>query len=722
MKIKFIYLIFFLQTYLFATTLFAQTDSLWNEFEKIPKIQQNIPVLIELTTKMSDFDVDSALNCAYHIQKIEVSDTAYQLQGNVLIMLGTITKLAGNYEEANMYLNQSLNFSEKHRLVSAQIISLYQIGDLNRCIGLLDLSLQYLYLSLNLAYTHQVNQQYPQIYDRISSTYFQLAAHNYFRFENMEIPNQNDIGKGKKTPADFIKLCKIYADSAIIYSQLNNDIRTNLSALNLLGAYYRQEKQYDKAIDYFNKALDLSILNGINRDVPNFYANIAKAYFDMKNYHKAIECGLKGYKIADELNIIVYKSMLANVLRFSYVEIKDFEHALEYYIAESETRNIIYSQENWNQITELDKKYQTEQRQKEIEYQKEMLNLKDTEVFRLNIIIIILLIVFVVIIIGIFYIQQQKKKIRLQAEKIGEQFTNLEKLDSFKESLTHALVHDLKNPLSQILTNTENPDVRFASNKMLRLIMNLLDVEKYENTKFVLNKEIHSLLELFQIVKKEHTISLNQKNLQLKHHFADYHVTADKDIILRVFDNLLSNAIRFSPLNNTIDVFAEENNNLIEIGIKNYGQTIPDDELPFIFDKYRHFGKNNNPSYRSTGLGLTFCKMAIEAHGQKILVRNEPDGVRFSFTLEGKISKQQIKVMPEKEPEIVFSDCEINLLRSFFNELQKYKVFEISDILRIIRQIPDTTENIINMKKQFNNVVFASNAELYDLLIKKILD
>jgi hypothetical protein len=114
--------------------------------------------------------------------------------------------------------------------------------------------------------------------------------------------------------------------------------------------------------------------------------------------------------------------------------------------------------------------------------------------------------------------------------------------------------------------------------------------------------------------------------------------------------------------------------------------------------------------------------MAIEAHGQKILVRNEPDGVRFSFTLEGKISKQQIKVMPEKEPEIVFSDCEINLLRSFFNELQKYKVFEISDILRIIRQIPDTTENIINMKRQFSNVVFASNAELYDLLIKKILD
>jgi len=722
MKINFTFIICFLPLFLFASTLFAQTDSLMSIFKKTPKTVQNIQNLIDLTTKISDYNVDSALNCTYQIQKIVLPNTAYELQCKVLIKLGSITKLKGKYTEANSYLNKALEVSEKNKLIASQIISLYQIGDLNRCIGLLDLSLQYLYLSRNLAYKHKVNHQYPQIYDRISSTYFQLADHNYFRFENVEVPNQNDIGKGKKTPADFIKLCKIYADSTIFYAQLSKDIPANLSALNLLGAYYRQEKQYNKAIEYFDKAIELSLQNGIITDVSNFYSNIARTYFELKNYHKSVEYALKGYKIADQLNILAYKSTLAYVLRISYVEMNDFENALKFHIVESESRDSIYSEQNWNQITELDKKYQTKQRKKEIEHQQEMLKLKDTEVFRLNIIIIIMLIVFIVIVGDIVYIQRQKKKIHVQAQKINEQYTNLEKLDHFKELLTHALVHDLKNPLSQILTNTDNPDIRFASNKMLRLIMNLLDVEKYENTKFTLNKEIHSLTEILQMVKKEHSISLNQKNLQLKFHFTDYLITADKEIISRVFDNLLSNAIRFSPLNSTIDIFAEENNvNGIEIGIKNYGQTISTDELPYIFDKYRHFGNNKNSSYRSTGLGLTFCKMAIEAHGQKISVRNEANGVRFSFTLEGEKSNPQKQTIPEKTTETALSHTEISILKPFFHELQNIEVFQISDIHRILNQIPDNTENIVNAKTQIRNAVFASNIELYNHLLRTII-
>ena len=70
----------------------------------------------------------------------------------------------------------------------------------------------------------------------------------------------------------------------------------------------------------------------------------------------------------------------------------------------------------------------------------------------------------------------QKEEIEAQAEKIGEQFKHLEKLDLFKESLTHALVHDLKNPLSQILLGAGNHEVNYPARKMMRLITNMLDV------------------------------------------------------------------------------------------------------------------------------------------------------------------------------------------------------------------------------------------------------
>lgn len=717
MKTTYAIAICFLILNFLSIKLFAQTDSLLDEFIKTPKTIDNIPKLIHFTQDLSDNNVDSALNCAYRIQQIEIPANEYELQTNVLTTIGIMTKLVGKYDEANAYLSQAVDIAEKHNLVSLQIIILYEIGDLNRCIGLLDQSLHYLYLSRNLAYKYKVNHQHPKIYDRISATYYQLADHNYHRFENIEIPNQKDIGPGKKTTADYIKLCKIYADSAIIYSKQNQDIRTNLSSLNILGAYFRYEKQYNKAIEYLNKALDLATRNHFKTDIPNYYANISKTWFDQKNYEKAIETGLKGYNIANELNIVAYKSILAHALRISYVEIKDFENALRFHIDETETRNIIYSQENWNKISELDKKYQSEQKQKEIEHQKELNNLKNAEVFRLNIIIIILLVVFAGIVAGIIYIQKQKKRIRAQAEKISAQYQNLEKLGRFKESLTQTLVHDLKNPLSQILINTDNPNIRFASNKMLRLVMNLLDVEKYETTQFVLNKEIHSLSDVMNEVKNYHILGLDEKNLSLNFRFTDYLITADKEIILRVFDNLLSNAIRFSPLNSSIDVFAEKNNdNTIQIDIKNHGQNISEEELPHIFVKYRHFEKNDKSSYRSTGLGLTFCKMAVEAHGQKIYAQNETDGVLFSFTLEGKKTNDQQQIQREKEPCTKLSQDEINLLQPYFQELQNIEVFNISDIYRIINQIPDKSENIINIKKQIINAVFASNVELYNRL------
>ncbi len=313
----------------------------------------------------------------------------------------------------------------------------------------------------------------------------------------------------------------------------------------------------------------------------------------------------------------------------------------------------------------------------------------------------------------------QKEEIETQSEKIIEQYERLEKLDHFKESLTHTLVHDLKNPLSQITLNNDNPTVQLSVRKMMRLITNMLDVEKYETTQFKLNKENHSLHEMLQEIKKEHELSLQEKNLNLNLNFDNYTVNTDKDIIMRVFDNLLSNAIRFSPLNQNIDVFAQNvDENTIQIGIKNYGDTIPEEALPHIFDKYRHEEKSIKSTHRSTGLGLAFCKMAIEAHQQKISVRNESDGVVFSFTLSGEKPSQQIINKEEVIQEMLLTDAEKSILKPYFERLQKLEVYEISDILEILNEITQETENINALKQQIRNAAFACNVALYDHIIR----
>lgn len=702
MKLKYNFILWFLLSNVMTYNSFAQADSLLYEFNKTPKTEANILSLIDLTFNISDYNADSALCCAYTLQKLEIPANEFELQGKRFLMLGTITKLKGKYEEANSYLNQALEIAEKQHLVTLQIISLYQIGDLNRCIGLLDESLQMLYLSRNLAYQHHLNHQYPKIYDRLSATYFQLADHDFNRFANIEIPNQNDIGTGKKTPADYIGLCKIYADSATIYAKLNNDIQTHLSSLNLIGAYFRYKKQYNDAIDYFYKALDLSIKLGFKTNVPNYYANISKACFDQEKYDQAIETGLKGYAIADELGMESYKSILSHTLSISYEKLKDFENALAFHIIETETREYLYSQENWSQISELDKKYQSEKKQQEIEYQKELLKLKNTEVFRLNIIIIVMLAVLAVIITGVIYIQKQKKRIHVQAEEITKQYRRLEKLDQFKESLTHALIHDLKNPLSQVILNTRNQNVSNAARKMLLLISNMLDVEKYETTEFKLNKEQHSLREILEEVATGQEINLMEKNLELHFHFTNYEILADKEVMIRVFDNLLTNAIRYSPLNRSIDVFAEPSgDDTLQISISNYGEPIPEEALPYIFDKYRQFGNSDHSSYRTTGLGLTFCKMAIETHGGKISARNNPEeGCSFRFTIQHTskiidVEGNENNVMDFKS-KLRLAGADYEVLHEVVIKLKDFKIYEISRFHEVLDPLKETSGSSVN--------------------------
>lgn len=310
---------------------------------------------------------------------------------------------------------------------------------------------------------------------------------------------------------------------------------------------------------------------------------------------------------------------------------------------------------------------------------------------------------------------QQKEEIQAQAETLFQQNEHLEKLGQFKESLTHTLVHDLKNPLGQILHCTSIEHVTPQARKMLQLVTNLLDVEKYENTKFLLSTQLQSLRNMLEDVRKGQEPGLKEKNLKLLLHFEDFMVLADKDVIIRVFDNLLSNAIRFSPNNNNIEVFAQENTDeTVKISMKNYGEKIRDDALLYIFDKFRYFSKTDSDNHHSTGLGLTFCKMAIAAHGHSITAQNIDDGVVFSFTLKGKnIPLQNANSTKKADQMLVLTPDEQALLNPFLDRLKKLKVYQVSEIMKILLEIPGSTANLKSVKQRIRDAAFASNAGLF---------
>lgn len=307
--------------------------------------------------------------------------------------------------------------------------------------------------------------------------------------------------------------------------------------------------------------------------------------------------------------------------------------------------------------------------------------------------------------------------IKKQAAAIFYKNKEIKKLNLLQKDLTNMIVHDLKNPLNTILSKSKDPTVIHSGRKMLNLVMNILDVEKYENSHFKINKEIFSITEIIKKSILNIKFLAEQKNININYPSEDYLVFIDAEIIERVVENILNNAIRFSPQNKSIDIFiTEKQKNKLTISIRNYGEKIPEDKIESIFDKYQHSENSNTSLYKSSGIGLTFCRMAIEAHQQTIIAKNcFSEGVLFEFTLDKKEKSKSppaalinINNCPQIDKEKIASHLAI---------LNQYQIHSASEIISVLKTIPENSPDIRSWKNKVKLSVFASNHELYKKLI-----
>jgi len=171
---------------------------------------------------------------------------------------------------------------------------------------------------------------------------------------------------------------------------------------------------------------------------------------------------------------------------------------------------------------------------------------------------------------------------------------------------------------------------------MLNLVLNILDINKYEDSKLELKCNSTDINDLIKSVTEDLRATLNYKKLNINLRLQDDLIFSfDKDIIRRVLDNILNNAIKFSPTNETIHISTIKDSEFIRVTVRNSGLAIPSDMQEAIFEPYGRVNRpENDSSLKSTGLGLTFCKMAIMAHYGTIGVESSPGKpTDFWFTL-----------------------------------------------------------------------------------------
>jgi signal transduction histidine kinase len=336
-------------------------------------------------------------------------------------------------------------------------------------------------------------------------------------------------------------------------------------------------------------------------------------------------------------------------------------------------------------------------------------------------------------------ITQQRDELAAQADQIVQQRDQLEKayhhlqeLDRFKEAMSGMIVHDLKNPLSTIINLSEKSNlsdkdqltIRQAGKQMLNLTLNILDVQKYEQTEVPLNLQDHPLASVVLDAFDQVSLLALNKNISLTTDFApSIGIFADFELIARVLMNLLTNAIKYTPNNGNIVISAEnQTDSYVRIAVKDNGKGIPADKLHTVFDKFSQVEAKKSGGARSTGLGLTFCKLTVEAHGGTIGVESTVgEGTIFYFCLPKSLSHVEAELPTiiqntADTGEIVLSAEEQAILRPYLEQLQRLDVYDAGEILKVISSLPDK-DNLSRWKSEMEHTIFASNQERYTELI-----
>ena len=241
-------------------------------------------------------------------------------------------------------------------------------------------------------------------------------------------------------------------------------------------------------------------------------------------------------------------------------------------------------------------------------------------------------------------------ELRRQRRQLRESYEQLQKLEGLRDDLTHMIVHDLRTPLTNIIGNLQTlqeadydreltqefvPVAVEAGQTLLGMVNDLLDISKLEAGQMVLEMTEFSVAEMIEAALGSVRGLAEQKSLELSADVAppDLRLRADEDKMRRVLTNLLGNAVKFTR-EGSVRVQARGEDGGVLISVADTGEGLPQADREHIFEKFSQVETRSAGHKMSTGLGLTFVKLAVEAHGGKVWVESKVDqGSTFHVSL-----------------------------------------------------------------------------------------
>lgn len=578
------------------------------------------------------------------------------------------TKAADYYEKAKRYDLQSISYN--------RIASLYnQINDKNK-------ALEYAFKALNIVNENNIDELKANLYNLIGSLnrdlknlelaekYYTLAFKEWEKSKNISglSTAYNNLGIILDEKGDLQKALEYYTKSLEFATQ-QRDSSGIATAYNNIGFLYARIKQFDKALMSYQKSYEISVkTNGVDA-AHNTLNNIASTYLKQNNLEKASEALNKALRNIPNVVDQAYKQETYQLLSDLYSKKGDYRNAYHYKCIELAYADTLYTQQRLSSIAEMQARYETETKEKEIELLKKDVELKELQ-FQKQRSVQQVLISLTLLLLAIFFgtsliLTIIRKKNKQLAEKNAELFEinkklkesekNLSELNATKDKLFSIIAHDLKNPFNALigfsdilernfnhLTDNEKKEyisvISESAQNLYKLLDNLLQWTRAQTGSI---NYIPEKFKLEPLIKQE-VLNLNanaeKKRINVSVNAStSISVYADKNSIATVIRNLLSNAIKFTDIGGTIEIIASESKDYpktAEVVVKDSGVGIDQDDLERIFLIDGSYSTKGTANETGTGLGLLLCHEFVTKNNGKIWVNSSKgSGSEFHFTI-----------------------------------------------------------------------------------------
>ncbi|GBE94994.1 response regulator [Nostoc cycadae] len=242
--------------------------------------------------------------------------------------------------------------------------------------------------------------------------------------------------------------------------------------------------------------------------------------------------------------------------------------------------------------------------------------------------------------------------------------TERKQIERMKDEFVSVVSHELRTPLTSIhgslgmltsglLKADSDQGKRLlqiaidSSDRLVRLINDILDIERIESGKVKMAREICNLADLIQSAVNVIQPLANKQGITLAISSLSIMLWADPDRIVQTLTNLLSNAIKFSMKGETVWLEIQQQEHDVLLTVKDTGRGIPADKLESIFERFQQVDSSDSRNHDGTGLGLAICKSIVQQHGGRIWAESTVgEGSKFHFTLPIYQAPQTVESAP----------------------------------------------------------------------------